>query len=77
MTIEQIYKSKDGQPALFLVKIGETIIGQLEKYNDTRSETHPWKAFAGTGETRKFLGSFYPEEGGKAFAIRAIVKAGG
>ena len=64
-----------GMAALYLVKNNRNIIiGLLEKYNNTRTETHPWKAFKGYGKEATFLGSFYKEEGGKQAAIDAIMK---
>lgn len=70
-----IYKAaRNGSPALYLVFLpdGKEAIGMLEKYRDTRTDKHPWKAFAGFGMSRTFLGSFYPNEGGKAAALLAI-----
>lgn len=63
MKIEMVRKAQGAQPALFLVKRDGFILGQLEKYRDTRSETHPWKAFVGTGMSCKYLGAFYGDNG--------------
>jgi hypothetical protein len=71
---------------LLLVKRGETILGMLEKYKNTKSDYHPWKAWVGHGLTARFLGAFYEPRnglvptddmnmGGKNGAIDAIVKA--
>lgn len=66
-------KAKTGQAAQYLVVRGENVIGLPEKYNDTRCEQHPWKAFRGIGMACTFIRSFYPCEGGKAAAVAAIV----
>ena len=62
---------------MFLVKVGSTEIGLLRKLPDTRTERHPWQAWQGVGVHRSFLGSWYPAEGGKASAIKAILSEGG
>ena len=73
ITIECVQKAKGGCSALYLVRKGETIIGQLEKYNDTRTETHPWKAFLGTGATRTYMGAWYKADGAQRAAIAEII----
>jgi hypothetical protein len=79
MVIECISKAKPNHAAVYLVKRAaggdEMIIGMLEKYNNTRSETHPWKAWLGFGATRQYLGAFYAEEGGREAALSAIERA--
>jgi len=72
-TLKQVEKAKGQQAGLWLVMDGERIVGQLEKYNNTRTETHPWKAFSGTGFARKFIGAFYAEDGGKEAALEVIL----
>jgi len=52
-------------------------IGLLTKYRDTRTEWHPWKAFAGIGMSSRFLAAYYPSEGGKDAALAAVVAAVG
>jgi len=61
----------------YLVKVDGNIIGLLEKWNNTKTEKHPWKAFKGHGKACSFLRSFYPNEGGKDAAIMAVVHAAG
>jgi hypothetical protein len=74
--IEQVKKGKGGTAGMWLVKDeAGNIIGLLEKYNDTRTEKHPWKAFSGHGAGCKYLRAFYPEEGGKEAAIAAVKSA--
>jgi hypothetical protein len=59
---------------LFAVKDDRgNVLGLLEKFPDTRSDKHPWKAYGGCGATAVFLGSFYPSEGGKEAALRAVL----
>lgn len=74
IAVEMERKAKEGSPALYLVRRGEVLIGLLEKYPNTRTDTHPWKAYSGWGHRAKFLGAFYANEGGKAAAIRAITE---
>lgn len=79
-TLEQIKEAKrgdgGGSPAVYLVKdTYGAVIGMLEKYHNTRTETHPWKAFHSFGMQRSFLGAYYTDEGGKSAAIKAIVDA--
>jgi hypothetical protein len=86
LVLEQVDKATAQTSGLWLVKRGETILGMLEKYKDTKSYYHPWKAWVGHGLTARFLGAFYePRKGwpagddmdmsGKNGAIDAIVKA--
>jgi hypothetical protein len=73
ITVKQVKKAAGrNRPALYLVFRGADVIGMLEKYRDTRSERHPWKAFWGTGEKVSYLGAFYPEDGGRAAALARI-----
>lgn len=79
MTIEIHEKAREGSPAIYLVKEGGTVIGMLEKYRDTRTEHHPWKAYLGYGASRRHLGAFYQSragwpgnDGGRDVAINAI-----
>jgi hypothetical protein len=44
----------------------------LEKYRNTRTESHPWKAFQSFGAQREFLGAFYPADGGQKTALAKI-----
>lgn len=57
-----------------LVKFNNEIIGQLEKYNNTKNTKHPWKAFNGVGLNTKFISSHYGDSG-KKDAIDAILAA--
>ena len=77
METELVRKAGKGTAALYTVKKDGVIIGLLEKYNNTRTEQHPWKAFKGHGGgcCVKFLGAFYPAEGGKTAALAAIAAA--
>ena len=72
LTVETYKKAGRGRnsPAVYLVRRGGVVVGLLEKYPDTRTEKHPWKALRPyTGE---MVGCFYPEEGGKAAALMAL-----
>lgn len=88
-------KNDRHEPTVYLVKDAErlaegdaAILGMLEKYSNTRTDTHPWKAFAGWGANRVFLGTFWNEIdldavlrgedynfGGKDAALEAILNA--
>lgn len=47
-------------------------IGFITKYKNTRTETHPWKAYSGKGETNKFLGTTFVSE---KYAVQMVVQA--
>lgn len=62
------------QEAFFIVKDGETIIGFISKFRDTRTTKNPWKAFgqaSGVVDPASFK-CFYPQDGGKAAAIAQV-----
>lgn len=79
LKIESYKKAKQGSPNLYLVKNAHgRVVGMLEKYNNTRAELHPFKAFhASNGDEvcNNYLGAFYPELGGRKAAIAAIYHA--
>jgi hypothetical protein len=76
MMLKQVKKARAGTAGMWLVKDDNgNILGLLEKYNDTRTDKHPWKAFSGHGATCEYLRAFYAEEGGKTAAIAAVVEA--
>lgn len=62
-------------PARYIVAVDGKEIGHVEKYNNSRSEKHPWKAWLGVGENIGFSGSFFDVDGGKRAAIRALLNA--
>lgn len=69
------------EPVRQLVTRNGRAIGLLEKYRNTASETHPWKAFwylvlpgSGRHAETEYLGAFYRAEGGKRAALQAIIK---
>jgi hypothetical protein len=75
MSVEQVRKAGTGTAALFIVKNeAGKVIGLLEKYRDTRHETHPWKAFIGVGMNAKYLGAHYGPTG-KKDALNAVLAA--
>lgn len=71
-TIKQTRTATSQLSAQYVVLENGEEIGLIEKYRDNKSETHPWKAFRGIGMGCQFIGSFYPEEGGKKAAINSI-----
>lgn len=70
--------SKYASAQALVIRDGKAI-GLLEKYRNTASETHPWKAFfysvpPGPNVKTEYLGAFYAAQGGKRAAIQAIIK---
>jgi hypothetical protein len=41
----ELTKIREDNPVAYMVKLNGQPIGFLEKYTNTRTETHPWKAF--------------------------------
>ena len=41
------------------VIVGGVKVGYVTKFHNTRTDTNPWKAFAGLNKDATFLGSFY------------------
>lgn len=76
MKITQVIKAKGKRASLYLVEdaFGQ-ILGQLEKYIDSKAQCHPWKAYKGNGMGRRFLKAFYAEDGGREAAIREIINS--
>lgn len=44
----------------FLVRRGESILGIVERIKGCRVTRNPWKAYAGHGESLRYLGACYP-----------------
>lgn len=55
---------------LWVVLVEGREVGFLTRFANSRTETHPWKAFAGIGPEARFLGAFYD---GLAAAITTVV----
>ena len=83
-TIEKTTMPGDREQ-FYLVKAGGMLIGFLSKFKNTRTETHPWKAFGmkwnpGLHGTQGFIvdgsqfATFYEEEGGKKAAIEKVMQ---
>lgn len=74
-----IDKATTWSPALYEVHQDRVLLGFLEKYRDSKYETHPWKAMvpAFVGGRRPMVGDmigvFYAHEGGKQAAIKALL----
>ena len=77
VVLEQVKKASSGSPAMFVVKLDGAEIGLLEKYRDTRTDKHPWKAFAGIGHAARFLGAWYEGAAGRIRARNAVLEAVG
>lgn len=60
-------------PVRYVVMRGNQEVGLLEKYANTRTEEHPWKAFLGVGPRCKFIDAFYGTRG-RAKALAAIAR---
>ena len=54
-----------------LVKQGRKEVGLLEKYPNTKTEQHPWKAFLGIGRFCKYLGSYPVKQDALDYILRA------
>lgn len=61
-TAQQVIAGKSATPALYLVSVDGKVVGQLERY---ARAGHPWKAYLGTGEARRFVAAFYGPTGRK------------
>jgi hypothetical protein len=75
---EQVREATAHSAALFLVKADGRVVGMIEKYRNTRTEIHPWKAFSGVGMTAQYIGAFYPEDqrfSARSSAIQAVLAA--
>lgn len=77
ITIENI--KGQNNPSRHLVRRDGVAIGLLERYRNTSTDTHPWKAFfyivpPGPKVQTEYLGAFYQPQGGKRAAIQAILK---
>jgi len=62
-TTKLVKKARAKIAALYLVITDGKEIGLLEKYKNTKTETHPWKAFLGVGENAQYLGAIYGPAG--------------
>lgn len=84
--IKVIKQSRPGSHEMFyLVKQSGNLIGFLSKFRNTRTETHPWKAFGmkwnpGLYGTQCYMADntqfevFYEEDGGINAAIEQVVQ---
>lgn len=71
-SVEKYKAGGKGAPAVYLVKNASGfVVGLLEKYPNSRTDTHPWKAFTGR-DNQKFLGVSYAKNG-KEVAVEAII----
>lgn len=70
ITLKQVSR---GHLSRWVVLRDQSEIGFIEKFRDTRTETNPWKAFAGIGHANIYLGHFY-DPMGKERAIAAVMK---
>ena len=66
-----IRKATPGSPAGYMVKMNGHVIGFLDKYNNTRTETHPWKAFAAKLNPARDGYMYAPENGFQCFYGRS------
>lgn len=75
--VESYRKARGSSPSVYLVRLDGRVVGLLEKFRNTRQDTHPWKAFGPrNGSTQNLLlGVFYQEDGGRKAALEAIIRA--
>ena len=76
----ELYRKSGGSqsPSVYLVKVDGVLKGRLEKFPNTRTDTHPWKAFAfqnGDPMHADKVGFFYAADGGKKAAVAALVNS--
>jgi hypothetical protein len=72
LTVEMVRKGKGKTSGLYLVKRGADEVGLLEKYGNTAADKHPWKAFLGVGMGSRYVGAFYPQDGGRDAALATL-----
>lgn len=73
LTLREERKATTTREGLWVVEHNGREVGFIKRYANSKTYTHPWKAFRGIGFSAKFLGSFYAKEGGKRAAIAAIL----
>lgn len=73
VTLREERKPTTRQEGLWVVLHNHEEVGFLTRYANSRTDFHPWKAFRGIGLNAEFVGTFYPEEGGKKAAILKIL----
>jgi hypothetical protein len=76
--------NKDVPDRYLVVNRKDIVIGLLEKYRSTRTDTHPWKAYQIINGHAKFIGSYYEDGlvfndgkikfGGLKAAVEAITR---
>ena len=77
--IEKYPNLSDSKVSWYLVKRDGVVVGLLEKWRDTRTETHPWKAWglvpksAPVATPNPFHGAFYKADGYKTAAVNAVL----
>lgn len=74
--VTQVRKAKEKEmSAQYIVELHGRLVGVLEKYRNTRTETHPWKAFGPpktVPEPNDFYGAFFGANG-KARALETVL----
>jgi len=75
ITFETIPAKNGSKETMVVVHKDGVFIGFVRKFTDTKTTKNPWQA-CGTwlpGKPNKFLGSFWPVDGGKEAAINAVI----
>lgn len=72
--LQKIQEASGSKCSRYLVTTNAgSILGMLEKWPNTRSMRCPWKAFVGVGDNVRYLGAYFPEDGGKASALAKVI----
>lgn len=74
--VTKVRDARGARSAMFVVSLDGVELGLLEKYRDTRTDTHPWKAFVGIGAACEFIDAWYGP-GSRIKARNAVMKAAG
>lgn len=75
VTLEKQPRRRGSKEAMIVVKDNGVFIGFIRKFDDDKSTTCPWQAFAppqGNNTPNRLLGSFYKADGYKKAALKAV-----
>ena len=72
LVVTHVRNATTRQAGMWIVHQDGKPIGLLTRVANSKTETHPWKVYWGTGESASYLGAFYTNEGGKRAAVAAI-----
>lgn len=76
VTLEKQPRRRGSKESMIVVKDNGTFIGFIRKFDDDKSTTCPWQAFApplGDRSPNRLLGSFYKADGYKKAALQTVI----